>query len=743
MDGLTHPAGRREAARFAALPAPAPLAMPRQQLGAGQRMAPYAGAPPPGIGWRRVLVLGGATAMGIVATHEMALVLNGPTFSPPMVVMLALFAMLFAWIGLAFISALVGFAVLLLGHSRALPRQADPALLHTRTALLVPIHNEQPEMVFGAIAAMHESLNRIGAAEALDFFVLSDTTNADLWIAEEAQFLDIRRRLPDGPRIYYRRRKENRGRKVGNIADWITRFGAAYDHFVVLDADSVMDGDLLVRLTACMQRNRDVGLIQTLPMGVGGQTVLARMQQFAGRVHGVLVAAGAAWWQGHEGNYYGHNAIIRTRAFAASCGLPPLPGRKPFGGEILSHDFVEAALLRRAGWGVLMLPTPSGSHEQGPPNLIEAAIRDRRWCQGNLQHLAVLGAAGLHPISRLHFLSGIGAYVTAPLWLAFLMGGIALTLQAHFSNPVYFPSGPALFPNWPVIDPVRAKWMFVATMLMLIVPKLLGALVFLRDRRNRRQAGGTLRVLAGTLLELVVSGLLAPVIMLTQARQVVSILLGRDSGWGAAARSTHGLTWREAAGRYWAHTCLGLMLASAFLVVPALAVWMSPVILGLLMAIPLVVMTGSATAGRALRRAGLLVTPEEAAPSRVLHATAQHRARLLKQDGGTNEAVMRLASDDRLLALHRRLLPPRRRHRQGSPDLALATGMAKLSSAGDLATALALLDGREKAAALGSVAGLTRLVTLARRSAIAAPTLPLAPPTPQRAFAAPQQLEPA
>jgi membrane glycosyltransferase len=743
MDGLSHQSGRRSAARLAALPAPAPLAMPQQHLGAGQCIATCTAPPPAGIGWRRVLVLGGATAMGILATNEMALVLNGATFSPPTVVMLALFAMLFAWIGLAFISALVGFAVLWLGDRRALLQEADPALLQTRTALLVPIHNEQPAMVFGAIAAMHDSLSSIGATHAFDFFVLSDTTNPDLWIAEEAQFLEIRGRLPDGSRIHYRRRKENRGRKVGNIADWITRFGAAYDHFVVLDADSVMDGGLLVRLAACMQRNRDVGLIQTLPMGVGGQTLLARMQQFAGRVHGVLVAAGAAWWQGREGNYYGHNAIIRTRAFAASCGLPQLLGRKPFGGEILSHDFVEAALLRRAGWGVLMLPTPTGSHEQGPPNLIEAAIRDRRWCQGNLQHLAVLGAAGLHPISRLHFLSGIGAYLTAPLWLAFLLGGIALTLQAHFSNPVYFPSGPALFPNWPVIDPVRAKWMFLATMLMLIVPKLLAALVFLRDRRDRQQAGGAVRVLAGTLLELVVSGLLAPVTMLTQARQVVVILLGRDSGWGAPGRNTHGVTWRQAARRYWAHTCFGLVLASAFLVVPALAVWMSPVILGLLLAIPLAVLTGSAAAGRALRRAGLLVTPEEAAPSGVLRATAQHRARLLKLDGGGNEAVTRLASDDALLALHRRLLPPRRRHRQGNPDLALATGMAKLSSAGDLAAALALLDGREKAAALGNVAGLTRLVALARRSAIAAPTQPHVAPGPQQAFAGPRQLEPA
>ena len=208
-------------------------------------------------------------------------------------------------------------------------------------------------------------------------------------------------------------------------------------------------------------------------------TLFARMQQFAGRVYGPLIAHGIAWWHGAEGNYWGHNALIRTRAFAEQAGLPELSGRKPFGGAIMSHDFVEAALIRRGGWAVHMVPGVRGSYEEVPPTLTDLSMRDRRWCQGNLQHTAVLPARGLHPISRLHLLTGIGSYITAPLWLLFLLTGILIAVQARFVTPDYFPAGKSLFPQWPVIDPVRAMWMFVGTMALLLVPKLFGCIAVL------------------------------------------------------------------------------------------------------------------------------------------------------------------------------------------------------------------------------------------------------------------------
>ena len=306
---------------------------------------------------------------------------------------------------------------------------------------------------------------------------------------------------------------------------------------IILDADSLMTGDTIVRLVSAMERHPAVALIQTLPIVVNARTLFARLQQFSGRLYGPLIAAGIAWWHGSEGNYWGHNAIIRVRAFAQAAGLPSLKGRKPFGGHILSHDFVEAALLRRAGWAIRMVPALGGSFEECPPSLLDFAARDRRWCQGNLQHLAVLPARGLHWVSRLHLAMGIGSYLTAPLWLLFLVLGILTSLQAQFVRPEYFPKGFSLFPKWPAQDPVLAAWVFIGTMGLLIVPKLLACLVLEIRAQRRREFGGGLWVLAGVLIETVLSGLVAPVMMIFQSTAVGEIVLGaRRRLAGAAPR---------------------------------------------------------------------------------------------------------------------------------------------------------------------------------------------------------------
>ncbi len=354
----------------------------------------------------------------------------------------------------------------------------------------MPTYNEQPARVMAGLQAIDELLREVGANDAFDVFILSDTTDPEIWIAEEAGFLVLRERTGGERRIFYRRRANNTARKSGNIAEWVRRFGAAYPQFLILDADSLMTGETLVRLVGAMERHTDVGLIQTLPIITGATTLFARMQQFAGRVYGPLIAHGIAWWHGAEGNYWGHNALIRTHAFAGQAGLPELHGRKPFGGPIMSHDFVEAALMRRGGWAVHMVPGVRGSYEEVPPTLTDLAVRDRRWCQGNLQHAAVLPTRGLYAISRLHLLTGIGSYITAPLWLLFILTGILIAVQARFVQPNYFPAGKSLFPQWPVIDPVRAMWMFVGTMGLLLVPKLLGCIAILLRGHERRGFGG-------------------------------------------------------------------------------------------------------------------------------------------------------------------------------------------------------------------------------------------------------------
>jgi membrane glycosyltransferase len=384
-----------------------------------------------------------------------------------------------------------------------------------------------------------------------------------------------------------------------------------------------------------------------------------------------------------------------------------LPGPKPFGGHVLSHDFVEAALIRRAGWAVHMVPALVGSYEESPPGLTDLAVRDRRWCQGNLQHLAVLPARGLHWVSRLHLLTGIGSYITAPLWLMFMLAGILIALQARFTLPDYFPSGKALFPVWPVIDPVRAMWMFVATMALLLTPKLLGCIAILPRGADRRGCGGAIRLFLGLLLETMISGLIAPVVMLTQSADVASIIAGRDSGWNPQRREGGSPPLRDIARRYRSHTVLGIAMGgAAWLVTPALALWMSPVVVGLALAIPLVAITGE----RAdfLARLGLLRIPEEVRPPPVLLRAASLARELA--DAGASSALDRLAGNPELLAAHREMLPPPRRLWADPLEVPLLTGRARIQEAPNVSLAWQTMTNEERAACLADEAALDCIV---------------------------------
>ncbi len=695
--------------RFRALPEESPLAMPVQSLSKAPGTLRRLPSSPPGIAWRRLAVIGGAAAMTAFATHEMQLVLAVHGLTPLAVLILLLFLPLFAWVALSFTSALAGFASMLAGGGRWPVQDADQPTTG-RTALLMPCYNEDPARVMAGLAAIHESLRETGSGDQFDIFILSDTNDPDTWIAEEAAFLSLRARAAEAPRLFYRHRPKNTARKAGNIADWVARFGGAYPRFLILDADSVMEGALLVRLAAALEADPGIGLLQTLPVITGGVTLFARLQQFAGRVYGPVIAHGLAWWHGAEGNYWGHNAMIRTRAFAEQAGLPELRGPRPFGGHILSHDFVEAALIRRGNWAVHMIPALAGSYEQGPPSLADVALRDRRWCQGNLQHAAVLPARGLHWVSRMHLLTGIGSYVTAPLWLLFLLTGVLVALQARFVIPDYFPDGGrTLFPQWPVIDPVRAMWVFIATMGLLLLPKLLGAITVLLRPVDRRGCGGPLRLLGGVVVETIIAGLLAPVAMITQTVDVASILLGRDSGWHAQRRDDGSLPPREAIRLYRRHTILGLALGGASYAVSLhLALWMLPVVLGLVLSIPLATITARRDIGQAFLRLGLLRTPEEARPPMVL-ARAEAFHDRAEADGG----VVRLLRDPDLMHAHVQMLPPARRRGIDPLDASLLMGCAKLEEAKNLTDGWGLLTQAERMACLGNAAALTRLEQMA------------------------------
>ncbi len=710
----TSPRNRAPAAA-APLPPEAPLDMPVQSLADAARSDPPAHGP--SMALRRFVLFAASGALTVLAAHEMYLVLQVAGLTLLEHVVLVLFVVLFAWVAFSFVVNVAGFAIALADRRRRAEIDASPPLAASasRTALLFPVYNEDAANVMGRLQAMHESLSDAGATACFDFFVLSDTTRPEVRLAEEAAFRMLRERTGDAGRIFYRHRRNNTGRKSGNIADWVRRFGARYEYMVVLDADSLMSGETLVRLVGAMDLRPQAGLIQTLPAIVNGTTLFARLQQFANRLYGPMLGRGLAWLHGAESNYWGHNAILRTRAFAEQAGLPTLAGRKPIGGEIMSHDFVEAALMRRGGWAIHIAPEIGGSYEESPPALSDFSARDRRWCQGNLQHAGVLPARGLHPMSRLHLLTGIVSYVTAPLWLVFLVAGILIALQAQFIRPEYFPGGFTLFPQWPAQDPVRAAWVFAGTMALLFVPKLLAWVAMVVRSEQRRSFGGGLRSLAGVVLETIVSGLMAPVTMLDQSLTVGAALAGRDAGWNVQRRDDGALPWREVARVYAGHTFFGVLLAgAAYAVSWSLFLWMTPVIAGLLLAIPLATLTADARLGRRLQRIGVLLVPEERRAPPVL-LRANEFASAFEASLPRVDAITQLASDDALVDAHRQMIE-RRPRRRGDVDVPLVVGLARLDDADTPREASRMLSDAELNALLSDARGFERLVSLIERS---------------------------
>jgi membrane glycosyltransferase len=729
MDPLTSPPGPEvpsDGQRNGFLPPESMLEMSTQPLRNFQRQRGAADFGLRSISLRRAYIFIGTAALTLGGCYEMYEVLQVGGITTLEAMVLVLFVLLFAWVAFSFMSSLAGFFVLLFQKRDALGIDPNAPLpqTHSRNAMLLPTYNEDPYRIMARLRAIYESVAATGYASRFDWYVLSDTTDPSIWIAEEKCFIRLRKEA-GADRLFYRHRPENTARKSGNIEDWVRRFGASYDHMIILDADSLMTGDTIVRLAAAMERHPNVALIQTLPIVVNARTLFARLQQFAGRLYGPLIAAGIAWWHGAEGNYWGHNAIIRVRAFAQDAGLPELRGRKPFGGHILSHDFVEAALMRRAGWAIHMAPALGGSFEECPPSLLDFAARDRRWCQGNLQHMAVLPARGLHWVSRLHLLTGIGSYLTAPLWLIFLALGILISLQAQFVRPEYFPKGFSLFPQWPAQDPILAAWVFLGTMGLLIVPKLLAYVLLLTQPQSRKRFGGGLVALAGILAETFLSGLIAPVMMIFQSSAVGEILLGRDAGWQVQRRDDGKVSRDEIVHRYALPTLFGIMLAiTAYAVSLPLLLWMAPVIVGLLLAIPIGLLSSTTAAGKAGRPPLLFGTPEQTSPPHVL-------VRANQLAGASQEAIgcplLELRNDAELLEAHLNNLPLHDKRIRGQVNPHLAVARAKIEDARCLEEALEFLNSRETFAVLNSLPVLRALFELpmtGKEERLAIPTYP-------------------
>ena len=445
-----------------------------------------------------------------------------------------------------------------------------PGPSSSRTAILLPICNEDPLPVFARVAAMDRSVRAAGLD--LDIVVLSDTGNAG---KERAAFAMLLAETQGAGRIFYRNRTDNHGRKAGNIEEFLRNHGGAYDFAVILDADSLMEGATIRELIARMESDPSLGLLQTLPRIVGARSIFGRAQQFAASFYAPFFARGLARLQGDTGPFWGHNAIVRVRAMAECCGLPVLRGAPPFGGTILSHDYVEAALLARGGWRVEVDETIGGSFEEGPEDLIAFARRDRRWCQGNLQHIRLLGAPGLRMWSRFVFLQGILSYIVPVLWAVFLLASVMATVTAP--PPDYFPEPFNLFPVFPDDKTRELIGLIVGIGGLLLGPKLAIFVAAVLSRRTP-DFGGIASAARSTLAEVLLSTLVAPIMLVFQSRAVAEVFAGHDGGWPATRREGMVLTLAEswAAGKRVSGWGL-LLIVAAVQFAPELTLWLLPV----------------------------------------------------------------------------------------------------------------------------------------------------------------------
>jgi membrane glycosyltransferase len=589
------------------------------------------------------------------------------------IILLVLFVPLFAHISVGFCTAFAGFYVINRGGDSSRislsARPAPPPRLAS-TAIVMPVFNEDVSRVFEGIRVVIKSVQKTAGADYFDFFILSDSNQPNQWIREEVAWAELCKQVGGFGKIFYRKRRQAINKKAGNVADFLRRWGKNYRYMVVLDADSIMTGEALVRLVSIMEANPSTGIIQTAPRVIRGETLYARLQAFANRLYSPLFLAGLNYWQQHEGNYWGHNAILRVQPFMDHCALPDLPGNEPFGGRILSHDFVEAALMRKAGWAVWLAHDVEGSYEEGPPTLIESAKRDRRWCQGNLQHAWLLTARGFRPANRFHLLMGIMAYVSSPLWLLFLGLSTAEMINHGAQASADLASSSAdttsLF-GYTVAVP-EALTLFSLTMLLLFLPKFASVVVMLGRTEEVALYGGRARLVASAILETAVSMLLAPISMMFNTKFVIFTLLGQGVGWVAQKRAADvdGTDWREAIITHGIQTVFGVFWGvSTLILIPAYFMWLSFVLAGLVCSIPLSIFISKVGIGRKARELGLFLTPEETSPPADLELLERNLAECyrhlppfepLRADYGLMQAVL----DPYINAMHVALLRQRR-----------------------------------------------------------------------------------
>jgi len=563
-------------------------------------------------GWLRrsafIIPILGATALAT----GLAIYLTSGIADPLRWPLLALLAVNVFYMALTGWPTVLGFLARRSG--RTLQVLASPSG-QSRTALVMPIHHEDPRAVFAAIEVMARAINE-ARLRNIDLFVLSDTQDPALAAEEARAFAALRARTTAGCTLHYRRRASNTGRKVGNLAEFCTTWGGSYDYMIVLDADSLMGAGAIATLIGLMDANPGTGMVQTVPYPVGRETLFARVQQFSARLYTPMLVEGLTFWQQGDGNYWGHNAIVRIAPFVTHCRLPVLPGPEPFGGEILCHDVVEAGLMRAAGWDVWVLPQVLESYEALPANLVDFASRERRWCQGNLQHSGLLRYPGLRPVGRFHLAYGVMHYISGPLAVLFLgMTTLDAALGGGFASSVLLSTGPA-------------RTALTALVLgLLYAGKLLSLGSALLDHRQARSFGGHIPLLASAVLEQLAALVISAMLIVFYTRYVAALLLGHTVRWDAQPRDDRGLSWSEG----WLRLRGTLFMGVAWFLVllqadQALLVWCAPLLFGMLLALPAAILSSRTALGGWTRRFGLFLTPEELFPPPILRAYSRAMA---------------------------------------------------------------------------------------------------------------------
>lgn len=558
---------------------------------------------------RRMLVLGlnVVTVAALMAGMGYALSFGGVSWVEAL--MFVAYTITLPWLTIGFWNAVIGTVLLARGiapndPALSLPDAGD-APIRSRTALVMALRNEDPDASFARLRAMADDVARAGLAPFVDFHVLSDTDCADIAAREERLFAQW-----GHPRAHYRRRTDNSGYKAGNLEEFCARCGDTYDFFLPLDADSMMSAKAIGRLIRIMEARPRIGILQSLVVGTPATAFFTRVFQFGMR-HGMRsYTTGSTWWMGDCGPYWGHNALIRMKPFRDHCKLPVLSGKGPLSGHVMSHDQVEAVLMRRAGYHVRVLVEEGESWEENPPTLPDFIRRELRWCQGNMQYFWLIGMRGLKPVSRLQLGLAIGMYLGAPAWMAF----IVLSMMQLFVPSGSLPAGVGVA-------------LFCTIMFFALAPKLLGLIGVLARGDMARAYGGRGRVLAGGLLEAVISMLAAPVVGFAIAAFAVGLLFGKKLDWRAQPRADRAVAWGEALRTFWPQTLFGAAIAALLTVMmPVVLPWAAPLIAGFMLSVPLAVATASPLWGRALCAVGVCDIPEDRARPALLGSVAASEA---------------------------------------------------------------------------------------------------------------------